>query len=76
MFTSKQYRAKAAEYHERANKTDSANEIREYTNLHRTFAEMADNEEWVEQNYDKLMHPRPEQVDETRRAPAGTNPSV
>ena len=59
MFSSKQYRTKAAEYQERGRKTDAPNEIREFKNLERTFTEMADNEEWVEQNYSKLMqHPR------------------
>ena len=48
-----------AEYQERGRKTDAPNEIREFKNLERTFTEMADNEEWVEQNYSKLMqHPR------------------
>jgi hypothetical protein len=59
MFSSKQYRTKAAEYQERGRKTDAPNEIRKFKNLERTFTEMADNEEWVEQNYSKLMqHPR------------------
>lgn len=59
MFSSKQYRAKAAEYQECGRKTDAPNEISEFKNLERTFTEMADNEEWVEQHYNKLMHPRP-----------------
>ena len=62
MFSSKQYRTKAAEYQERGRKTDAPNEIREFKNLERTFTEMADNEEWVEQNYSKLMHPRADQA--------------
>jgi hypothetical protein len=57
MFSSKQYRAKAAEYQERGRNTDAPNEIREFKNLERTFTELADNEEWVEENYNKLVHP-------------------
>jgi rubrerythrin len=56
MFSSKQYRAKATEYAERGNKTEAPNEIGEYRDLARTFAEMADNEKWVEDNYEKLLH--------------------
>ncbi len=56
MFSSKQYRAKAAEYQERGRNADAPNEILEFKNLERTFTEMADNEEWVVQNYNKLVH--------------------
>jgi len=56
MFSSEQYRAKAAEYKERGKKTDAPNEILEFSNLQRTFTEMADNEKWVEQNYQHIVH--------------------
>ena len=56
MFSSEQYRAKAAEYKERGKKTDAPNEILEFSNLQRTFTEMADNEQWVEQNYQHIVH--------------------
>jgi hypothetical protein len=56
MFNAEQYRAKAAEYQERARKTDNPSEIREFENLARTFSELADNEEWIEQNSEKIMH--------------------
>ena len=56
MFNAEQYRAKAAEYRERARKTDNPSEIREFENLVRTFSELADNEEWIEQNSVKIMH--------------------
>ena len=49
MFSSEQYRAKAAEYKERGKKTDAPNEIREFSNLQRTFTEM-------EQNYQHIVH--------------------
>jgi hypothetical protein len=56
MFNAEQYRAKAAEYRERARKTDNPSEIREFEILARTFSELADNEEWIEQNSEKIMH--------------------
>jgi hypothetical protein len=56
MFSSKQYRAKAAEYAERGRNTQVPNEILEYKNLRRRFTEMADNEEWVERNFKKTLH--------------------
>ncbi len=56
MFSSKQYRAKATEYIERGNNTEVPKEIGESKNLERQFTEMADNEEWVEDNFEKVMH--------------------
>jgi len=55
MFSSKQYRAKAAEYVVLANKTDAPNEIREFMDLEQSFTALADNEEWLEQNFDKVI---------------------
>jgi hypothetical protein len=55
MFNSGQYRAKAAEYKAHGQKTDNPNEVREFRHLERTFSEMADNEEWVEHNHDKIV---------------------
>jgi hypothetical protein len=52
------YRAKAAEYIERGKNTAVPQEIREYKNLERRFTEMTDNEEWVEDNFDKVLHGR------------------
>ena len=56
MFSSKQYRAKAAEYTERARNTEVSNEILEYKNLGQRFTEMANNEEWGERNFKKTLH--------------------
>jgi hypothetical protein len=56
MFNSQQYRTKAAEYQNRASKTDNPNEIREFKYLERTFGELADNAEWMEKNSDQLVH--------------------
>jgi hypothetical protein len=56
MFSSEQYRAKAAEYLELAIKTDSPNEIREFRDPERSYTVLADNEEWLEHNFDKIVH--------------------
>jgi len=56
MFNSQQYRTKAAEYQDRASKTGKPDEIREFKKLERTFGELADNAEWMEQNADQLVH--------------------
>jgi hypothetical protein len=56
MFSSEQYRAKAAEYLELAAKTESPNEIREFGDLERSYTELANNEEWLEHNFDKMVH--------------------
>jgi hypothetical protein len=34
------------------------NEVREYQSLERSFTELADNAQWVADNYDKTVHPR------------------
>ena len=57
MFNSKDYRAKAAEYQNRARTPDNADEIREYGKLERTLSELADNAAWMEQNPEKRIHP-------------------
>jgi hypothetical protein len=56
MFNSQQFRTKAAEYRNRASKTDNPNEVREFKQLERTFGELADNAEWMEQNSDQRVH--------------------
>jgi hypothetical protein len=56
MFNSERYRTRAAEYVELAKKTDSPTEIRRYRDLERSFTGLADNEEWLERNFDKMVH--------------------
>jgi hypothetical protein len=56
MSNSEEYRAKAAEYEKRGKQTDAPNEIHELKTLERTFSEMAENEEWMERNYEKIVH--------------------
>jgi hypothetical protein len=56
MFSPEQYRAKAAEYSELAAKTDSSNKAREFRNLECSYTMLADNEEWLKHNFDKMVH--------------------
>jgi hypothetical protein len=56
VFTPKQYRAKAAEYAALIKTASSPNELREYQNLERTFTLLAENEQWMKDNYDKRLH--------------------
>jgi hypothetical protein len=56
MFSSERYRAKAAEFVELAKATASPSDIREYKNRERSFTTLADNEEWLKDNFDKMVH--------------------
>ena len=55
MFTPQQYRAKADQYQELGKQTAVANEVREFQALERSFATLADNEEWLQTNSDKTV---------------------
>jgi hypothetical protein len=56
MFSSEQYRAKAAEYQKRGEQADAPDEARELKNRERALREMAENEEWMQRNSDKIVH--------------------
>jgi hypothetical protein len=56
MFSSEQYREKAAEYLELATKTHAPNEIREFRDLERSYTALADDEKWLEHNFAKTVH--------------------
>jgi hypothetical protein len=56
MFTAEQYRAKAAEYAGLVKQTNVPRELREFRDLERSFSVLADNEEWLEDNYQKTIH--------------------
>jgi len=56
MFTPKQYRAKAAEYTDRALATHNPAEVREFEALERSFTTLADNEQWLADNHDHTVH--------------------
>jgi hypothetical protein len=55
MFTAEQYRAKAAESAESLKHTDVPSEIREFQRSKQSFSMLADNEEWLAANFDKMI---------------------
>ena len=56
MFSSKQYRAKAAEFRGLlANPQLSAKEATEFRNLEQSYTTLAENEEWLAVNIDKTL---------------------
>jgi hypothetical protein len=55
MFTSKDYRARAAEFGELA-KTGDPEKSAEFRKRERSFTSLADNEEWLAQNFEKTLH--------------------
>jgi rubrerythrin len=56
MFNSKQFRAKAIEFGGRIETSSTSNEKREYQQLQRKFAELADNEQWLADNHEQTLH--------------------
>ena len=52
----KHYRAQAAEYKERADRAITLTEKQKFQNLERSFATLAENEEWLSTNHDKTVH--------------------
>jgi hypothetical protein len=56
MFTPEPYRAKAREYAEWAKATISPKEEHEFKMLEQTFSTLADNEQWLAENHDKIVH--------------------
>jgi hypothetical protein len=57
MFTAKQYRAKAAEYTELLKATSLPAEIREFRKLEQSYLTLAENEEWMADNLEKIYTP-------------------
>ncbi|MGB9366007.1 MAG: hypothetical protein WCE79_08335 [Xanthobacteraceae bacterium] len=56
MFTPEQFRAKAAEYAERVKGSTVASEARDFQALEKRFTGLANNEQWLADNYDKTVH--------------------
>jgi hypothetical protein len=56
MFKAKQYRAKAAESAESLKHTDVPSEIREFQRSKESFTALAQNEDWLANNFDKIIH--------------------
>jgi hypothetical protein len=58
MFAGEQFRAKAAESAESLKHTDVPSEIREFQRSKLSFTMLADNEDWLAANFDKMIHSR------------------
>ena len=58
MFTAEQFRAKAAENAKSLKHTDVPSEIREFQRSKRSFSMLADNEDWLAANFDKMIRSR------------------
>jgi hypothetical protein len=58
MFTADQYRAKAAESAESLKRTDVPSEIREFQRSKQSYSELAQNEDWLADNFDKMIRSR------------------
>jgi hypothetical protein len=56
MFTAKQFRAKAAESAEALKHTAVPSEIREFQRSKESFNALAENEDWLANNFDKIIH--------------------
>ena len=56
MFTAKQFREKAAKSAESLKHTDVPSEIRELQRSRQSFSALAENEDWLANNFDKIIH--------------------
>jgi len=56
MFTAKQFRAKAAEAAKALKYTDVPSEVREFQRLEASFTALAQNEDWLADNFNKIIH--------------------
>lgn len=57
MFTAKQFRAKAAESAESLKRTNDPGEIRKFQKSEQSFSALAQNEDWLADNYNKMIRP-------------------
>ena len=55
MFTAGQFRTKAAEYTAQIDKTAVPSELREFRRLEQSFLALAQNEDWLANNLDKII---------------------
>ena len=56
MFRAKHFRAKAAESAKALKHTDVPSEIREFQRSEESFNALAENEDWLANNFDKIIH--------------------
>ena len=79
MFTAKQFRAKAAESAESLKHTDVPSEIRELQRSRESFAALAANEDWLADNFDKIIRSQgahPQDGSAGKPAARATGPEV
>jgi len=56
VFTGAKFREKAAESLESSKKTDIPGEIRKFEQVTKSFTELAQNEDWLAQNFNRIIH--------------------
>jgi len=56
MFTAEQFRSRAAQSAESAKNTDVPSEIRKFQASRESFRLLAQNEDWLAENFDKMIH--------------------
>lgn len=56
MFKAEEFRVKAAKYAESIKHTDNADEARGLHRLKESFTRLAENEDWLATNFDKILH--------------------
>jgi hypothetical protein len=64
MFTTKQYRAKSNEYGELSKGSSDPGQTRKHQASSDSFSALADNQEWLADNFDKMLQPPDEGPDE------------
>jgi hypothetical protein len=60
MFNMKQYRAKSAEYGALSKGSTDPGQVRQYQDSSDSFGSLAENEEWLADNFDKTLQPSDE----------------
>jgi hypothetical protein len=72
MFTAKEFRAKAAESAESLKHTNVPSEIREFQRSKESLSALAENEDWLANNFDKIIHSQdiPPQDDDAEKRTA------
>jgi hypothetical protein len=60
MVTTKQYRAKSNEYGDLIKRSSDPSQIRKYQDSQDSFSSLADNEEWLADNSEKMLQQPPE----------------
>src|SRR5690242_7432541 len=65
MFKSKEFREKAAESAESLKRADDPGEIRKFQRLKESFNSLAENEDWLADNFDKIIRSNDVQDDDT-----------